>query len=74
MKCSIQGCPGDYEPREVTHTVRHKGRIVVIDHVPAEVCSICGDVLLSPETVRHIEAMLRNRPEPSRTIPLYEYA
>ena len=67
-------CCGEYEPREITHTVRHKGRIVVIDHVPAEVCSVCGDVLLRPETVRHIEALLRNRTEPFRTVPLYEYA
>lgn len=68
----IQEC--FYEPRQITHTVRNKGRIVVIDHVPAEVCSICGDVLLSPETVRHIEAMLSNEPAPARTVPLYEYA
>jgi len=74
MNCSLQGCPGDYESREITHTVRHKGRIVVIDHVPAEVCSTCGDVLLRPETVRHIEDLLRNSSEPSTTVPLYEYA
>lgn len=73
MDC-IQGCPGEYEARRITHTVRHQGRIVVIDHVPAEVCTVCGDVLLTPDTVRHIEALLRDRPEPSRTIPLYEYA
>ena len=74
MNCSIQGCPGEYESKEITHTVRYKGRIVVIDHVPAEVCSICGDVLLEPETVRHIEALLRKSAEPARTVPLYEYA
>jgi len=74
MNCSLQGCTGEYEQKEITHTVHHKGRIVVIDHVPAEVCSICGDVLLRPETVRHIEALLRTRAEPSRTVPLYEYA
>ena len=74
MSCSIHGCPGDYESRTVTHTVRHKGRIVVIDHVPAEVCSICGDVLLTPETVRHIETLLRDSTAPVRTVPLYEYA
>jgi YgiT-type zinc finger domain-containing protein len=74
MNCSIQGCPGEYESREITHTVRHKARNVVIDHVPAEVCSICGDVLLEPETVRHIEALLRKSAEPARTVPLYEYA
>jgi len=74
MNRCAQSCPGEYESREITHTVRHKGRIVVIDHVPAEVCSICGDVLLRPETVRHIEALLRDSTEPSRTVPLYEYA
>lgn len=74
MKCSLQGCPGEYEQQEITHTVKHRGKIVVIDHVPAEVCSICGDVLLSPETVRHIETLLRASAEPARMVPLYEYA
>jgi YgiT-type zinc finger domain-containing protein len=74
MNCTVECCPGEYAPRQITHTVRHKGSIVVIDHVPAEVCSVCGDVLLRPETVRHIEALLRNSAEPSRTVPLYEYA
>jgi aspartate carbamoyltransferase regulatory subunit len=36
MKCNIKGCPGEYEPRTITHTVRQGGRGVVIDHVPAE--------------------------------------
>jgi YgiT-type zinc finger domain-containing protein len=40
MKCSIEGCPGDYEKKEIFHAVRYKGKLVVIDHVPAEVCSV----------------------------------
>ena len=74
MKCSLQGCPGEYEKREITHTVKHRGKIIVIDHVPAEACSLCGDVLLNPETVRHIEALLRASTEPAGMVPLYEYA
>jgi HTH-type transcriptional regulator/antitoxin MqsA len=74
MKCTIQGCPGDYEARTVVHTVRHRGRVVVIDHVPAEVCAVCGDVLLSPETVRRIESLLQTNGRPSRQVPLYEFA
>lgn len=74
MNCNLQGCPGYYESREITHTVRHRGEIVVIDHVPAEVCSTCGDVLLRPATVRHLEALLREQSEPVRSVPLYEYA
>lgn len=74
MKCSIKGCPGEYENRNIVHTVRHNGDVTVIDHVPAEVCSICGDILLSPTTIRHIEGILESTKSPQRTVPLYEYA
>jgi YgiT-type zinc finger domain-containing protein len=73
MKCSIDGCSGVYEVKTVIHTVRAGGRVVVIDHVPAEVCSVCGDVLLAPQTVRHIEQLLANLPKPDQTVPLFEY-
>ena len=74
MKCSIETCPGEYEARTVLHTVRGAAGIVVIDHVPAEVCTVCGDVLFTPQAVRHIEGLLANRPEPVETVPLFEYA
>lgn len=73
MKCTIQGCPGEYEERRIVHTVRHHGNVVVIDHVPAEVCSVCGDVLLAPETIRRIEKLLETMPQPTKAVPLYEF-
>jgi YgiT-type zinc finger domain-containing protein len=72
--CSIAGCPGHYRETSVIHAVRHQGSIVVIDHVPAEVCEVCGDVLFTPETVRHIEHLLVKRTASVKTVPLYEYA
>lgn len=74
MKCSIEGCPGEYDLRQIVHTVRHGEELVVIDHVPAEVCPFCGDVLLSPDTVRHIDQLLASRGRPAKTAPVYEYA
>lgn len=74
MNCHIEGCPGEYEERKIVHTVRHKGEVIVIDHVPAEVCSVCGDVLLKPETVRRIEKLLQTASRPTSTVPLYEYS
>ncbi|HAO80497.1 MAG TPA: hypothetical protein DCQ92_16315 [Verrucomicrobia subdivision 3 bacterium] len=64
MKCSIEGCPGEYEPRAITHTVRPGGRVVVIDHVPAEVCDVCGDVLFArkPSASWHRCSSAHNRP------------
>ncbi|MBI1929361.1 YgiT-type zinc finger protein [Candidatus Poribacteria bacterium] len=74
MKCSISGCPGEYEDRKIVHTVRYQGQVRVIDHVPSEVRSVCGDVLFKPETVRQIETLLRTATRPERLVPLYEYA
>ncbi len=74
MKCSIEGCSGEYEERQIFHTMRYRGEVMVIDHVPAEVCSVCGDVLLKPDTVRRIEEFLRAATQPVRMVPLYEYA
>lgn len=73
MKCGISGCPGKCEERKIAHTIRRNGQLVVIDHVPAEVCCECGDVLLRPETIRHIEALLRASAKPVGSAPLYEY-
>lgn len=74
MKCSIHECPGEYEARTVIHTVRSNGRVIVIDHVPAEVCPVCSDVLFSPQTVQHIERLLENLPRPDTSVPLFEYS
>ena len=69
MKCSIQGCPG-----QVVHTVHRDSEILVFEHVPAEVCSVCGDTVLAPETVKRLEALLHGKGKPERLAPLYDYA
>lgn len=74
MKCSIRGCPGELEHKLITHTVHRGDRVFVISHVPAEVCSVCGDVLFTPDTVRRIQEIVAGGKEPSATIPVYEYA
>lgn len=74
MKCSIIGCTGEYEERKILHTVRPQGKVMAIDHVPAEVCPACGDVPLKPETVRRLEELTRKPTRSSGTVPLYEYA
>jgi YgiT-type zinc finger domain-containing protein len=74
MKCSIEGCVGEYEERQIVHTVRYRGQVIVIDHVPAEICTVCDDVLLKPETIRAIERLLNSSKQPTDRVPLYEYA
>ncbi|HNT36810.1 MAG TPA: YgiT-type zinc finger protein [bacterium] len=74
MKCSIQGCVGQYEPRQIVHTLQRGAEIFVFEHVPAEVCSVCGDTLLSPQTINHLEDLLRTKSKPCRTAAVYEYS
>jgi YgiT-type zinc finger domain-containing protein len=73
VKCSIVGCPGEYEEREIEQTVHQGERIIVVDHVPAEVCSICGDILLAPETVERLEALRQATEPPAALVPLYHF-
>ena len=74
MKCTIQGCTGEYEDRRIVHTIQRQGEVFALEHVPAQVCPMCGDTLLSPDTIRHVEALLRRQTKPQRMVPLYEYA
>ena len=74
MNCSIKGCSGQYEPTTVLHTAQRGDRIVVIEHVPAEVCSVCGDVLFHPDTVKRILKILEAGEPVTRTVPVVEFA
>lgn len=74
MKCSIQGCPGEYERRLVVHTVKRGADVLVFENVPAEVCEVCSDVLLEPETVRRLEQLMLRHDAPSKHAPVYVYA
>ncbi|MFP4501057.1 MAG: YgiT-type zinc finger protein [Candidatus Hydrogenedentota bacterium] len=73
MKCSIQGCPGQYEARTILHTVKRGEDVFVFENVPADVCDVCSDTLLAPETIRHIEALLEDHAEPCKQAPVYVY-
>ncbi len=73
MKCSIQGCPGQYVPKSIIHTVKRGADVLVFEGVPAEVCDVCSDTLLTPETVRHLEELMRDHATPQKQAPVYEY-
>ncbi|MCX6997927.1 MAG: YgiT-type zinc finger protein [Kiritimatiellaeota bacterium] len=61
---------------EVTYTLEHGGKLYLIEHVPARVCRETGEQYFAPETVEHIQALIKSRRKPAKTIetPVYEYA
>ena len=73
MKCSIQGCPGEYENRLIIHTVKRGEDVLVFENVLAEVCDVCSDMLLAPETIRRLEELVQQREAPKKYAPVYAY-
>ena len=61
---------------EVTYALEYDGRFYLIQHVPARVCRETGEQYFAPETVEHIQALIRSKKPPDKTIetPVYEYA
>jgi len=61
---------------KVTYTLEHDGKVFIIENVPARVCRETGERYFAPETVEHIQAIIKSRKRPNRVIetPVYEYA
>jgi len=61
---------------EVTYTLEHGGRFYIIKQVPARVCKETGEQFFAPETVEHIQEIIKSKKEPEHYIetPVYTYA
>ena len=60
---------------KVTYTLEHDGRFYIVEHVPARVCRETGEQYFAPETVEHLQALIKSRKKPDRTIetPVYKF-
>ncbi|WP_428102468.1 hypothetical protein [Candidatus Rariloculus sp.] len=61
---------------KVTYHIEIEGKLILVQNVPARVNVETGERMFSPETVEHLQELLRSRQRPARTIetPVYEYA
>lgn len=61
---------------KVTYTLEYGGNFFIVKNVPARVCRETGEQFFAPETVEHIQAIIKSRKRPNRVIetPVYEYA
>jgi YgiT-type zinc finger domain-containing protein len=60
----------------VTYTIEYNGKLYVIEDVPARVCRETGEEFFAPETVEHIQALVKGNKPPVRMIqtPVFHYA
>jgi len=60
----------------VTFTYEGEERYLIIEHVPAEVCTKCGEKMYSPEVTDELLRFARKEFKPARKIevPVYDFA
>jgi YgiT-type zinc finger domain-containing protein len=74
MRCGFQSCPGVYEAKLISLALPQNGMVAVIQNVPAEVCSFCGDTQFSADTSRQIARTLDLGVQPVGAASVYDYA
>ena len=60
---------------QVNYTIEYQGQIYLIEQVPARACQETGEEYFAPETVEHIQALIKSGQPPTRVIstPVYRY-
>jgi len=61
---------------KVTYTLERGGKFFIVENVPARVCRETGEQYFAPETVEHIQAIIKSSKRPDKVIetPVYNYA
>jgi len=71
-ECNV--CHGTLKQILTTYTQQYKGRLIVVENVPAWVCEQCGETYYDPDIVERIQALIWSEAEPTRIIetPVYD--
>jgi len=68
-------CRGELEETRITYTTEYKGRVVVVENVPARVCRQCGETVLRPEVVEKLQRVVWGELPHTKTVevPFYDF-
>ncbi|MXX07165.1 MAG: hypothetical protein F4Z71_10430 [Gammaproteobacteria bacterium] len=60
----------------VTYHLEIEGKLILVRNVPARVNVETGERMFSPETVEHLQKLVRSRRRPVQTVetPVFDYA
>lgn len=69
-------CGGEHEEKVITYPQEYKGKIIILENVPAEVCRQCGEVLLRPDVLEKVQELVWSEAAAQRTtcVPTYDLA
>jgi HTH-type transcriptional regulator / antitoxin MqsA len=66
-------CVSIMESKKITYPQEYKGKIVILEKVPAEVCRQCGEVLLKPDILKKVQELVCSETKPKRTAQVAVY-
>ena len=74
-KCLVCGAE-ESRAEFVDEVFQVDGKYVLIDHVPASVCTRCGEETFSRETTEKVRLLIHGQAKPVRSVALevFEYA
>jgi HTH-type transcriptional regulator/antitoxin MqsA len=74
MKCVF--CGGKAEKRMVTFSYERKDKHLLVENVPAEVCTACGEKTYSPEVTDELLKIASQNAKPKKVIkvPVFDFA
>ncbi len=69
FKCHV--CGGESARDEfVSEVLEVDSRRVLVEHIPARVCTRCGEAAFSRETTERIRLLVHGAGRPDKTVPL----
>ncbi|MGD0857450.1 MAG: YgiT-type zinc finger protein [Dehalococcoidia bacterium] len=68
-------CGGVLEDRMIQMDFRYKGKLIVIEDIPSQVCVKCGEKLIAAAISKDIDKILASDEKPVRnmTVPVLPY-
>ena len=71
--CAI--CGGEMQATTITHEEKRDNNIYLFQHVPATVCTACGEIWIDEEVMQQIDQLIDSG-VPVRTVatPIYDFA
>jgi YgiT-type zinc finger domain-containing protein len=74
MKCVF--CGGKVEKKMVTFSYEEDEKYLLVEHVPAEVCTQCGERTYSPQVTDELLKFAKKESKPAKTIevPVFDFA
>jgi YgiT-type zinc finger domain-containing protein len=69
-------CKGEMEERLIRYMWDFEGRAVIIENVPEEVCTQCGEKVFRPDIVEKLQRIAWGEPPETKTVrvPFYDFA